>query len=729
MSIKKTVTYSLLAHINNNIEGINDLSEIFIPLVKRILFFMDKEGISKGLLNNVKCRFDKEYGLDIPFPLLKKFMSKISILKGNHQFKVHYTDGSFVMHNCSFEDYGEVLEKQNYDIKRLIQEYEKYIIAQGCDINTQPSLFEFIDTNRTELLSFLESFSDKAIKTDGFEIQAKFLSNLIYNQEAYNILKRIYLGSVISCYLECESFGQQNNLHLMLDSTVIISLLDLNNPMETDTCTRIIEMCGKLNSEIIIMDFTLEETENLLLRKADELNSAGFVEFGTDGILSSCIRRNLNKTDLQLIAGNLEKNLIELFLNRKCNYKIIKINEEHKERIKKGKIYGIIKDRFHNKDGALHDSVAIEYIYNHRQTEGVLHKKNFFDLMYWFISRDIGTANLVETSIDGFKACLTPDHLVNILWLCNPCINSKLLNDIGLTNLISNTIDEAMPKSRIFRDLNENCKKYPKVSGDELLKLAYGVATNTITTLELAEINKEAQAGKFLISLQDKIKKVEQVEEFEKNERIKEEEQHQLQMKEKEAFYEDLLSKEKSNYTRRRILDTLRLLLKETDSHIEIAISKNETDKRLYNKISKQARNEVTIVLCIYYILIGCLCYFGYKPFVENYNEAQFTYLYAIIPIIFGMGIIIVYRKKIDIHKIIEKATIRRGEKLCRRNQINIDEIKTMQEDLELMKTSNIKYESLIERIENDLITNEQIIELLKNDKSYKKILDVLMLE
>ena len=55
MEKNRVLTYSLLAFINNQ-SGIEDFSEIFIPLTKRALSKINCRGISKGLLEDVNSK-------------------------------------------------------------------------------------------------------------------------------------------------------------------------------------------------------------------------------------------------------------------------------------------------------------------------------------------------------------------------------------------------------------------------------------------------------------------------------------------------------------------------------------------------------------------------------------------------------------------------------------------------------------------------------------------------
>lgn len=79
MDMNRIVTYSLLAHINDHDKGIKDLNDIFLPLVKRVLFQLNKRGTTKGLLTELKSEVDKSYSFDIPFPILRKIITRVEI--------------------------------------------------------------------------------------------------------------------------------------------------------------------------------------------------------------------------------------------------------------------------------------------------------------------------------------------------------------------------------------------------------------------------------------------------------------------------------------------------------------------------------------------------------------------------------------------------------------------------------------------------------------------------
>ena len=167
MDKNRIVTYSLLAHINNNSVGIKDFNDIFIPLVKRTLCKMCSNGITKGILLDVKTELDKFYSLDMPFPLLKKNLHKIADefnSAENKDFQVFKNDGSFILNKYLFLEYEEIINQQEADIEAATLTYEKYLEANGYKISEQPSIFEFLDKHRLSLSNFFANKTDVSLE-------------------------------------------------------------------------------------------------------------------------------------------------------------------------------------------------------------------------------------------------------------------------------------------------------------------------------------------------------------------------------------------------------------------------------------------------------------------------------------------------------------------------------------------------------------------------------------
>ncbi len=504
MDNNRIVTYSLLAHINNNSTGIKDFNDIFIPLVKRTLSKMCSNGISKGLLKDVKSEMDKLYSLDMPFPLLKKNLQKIAEVSNSsneNEFQVFRNDGSFILHKYMFVEYEEIITQQEADIEAAKLAYEKYLEANGFLVLSQPSIFDFLDKHRVSLSDFFANKKDTTLTSD-YAIQANFINEIKGVKSLFEIIKRIYFGSIITSYLELD-FGvdSNNKLEFLLDTTFIVSLIDLHSEESTHTCKKILEICKRLGYKIFILTDTIEETQGLIYRTADNLNKNSLAQrIDTNGIYNACERLSISKTDLERIAANLETTLtgfdIYIVHNTEKFRKIGRFSDE----------FDVLKNRKNNPDGALHDATAIAYV-KEKRGKGV---KSFYDAKCWFVTDMRCESKSYLSKTDGFlPETIRPDELVNILWLSNPNVKSNEVNEIGLTRLIANAINDSLPNPRVLKEFDENVQKYAtnNIEPSDCVRVANAIANKTINNLE--QLNKIANedSDEFIIALKDLARK------------------------------------------------------------------------------------------------------------------------------------------------------------------------------------------------------------------------------
>jgi hypothetical protein len=363
MDVNKIITYSLLAHINNRYsnKSIKDLSEIFVPLVKRVIAKLYQQGITNGLIDDLKKSVDMTYSLDIPYPTLANIVQRIAReANSSDQDMVFsfYNDRSFMIKKYVFSEFEDFIVKQSTELKFLSDTYLNYLKAQNIDAKSQPSIFEFLDKNRINLSQFFANQITPHLDPS-YIYQAKFIESIKESSELYAILKRVYLGSIISTYLEVD-YGDVKNreLEFLLDTNFIVSLLDLHSEQSFHTCLKIIEQCRKCGYKLKVLNFTINETRALLNRTADGLrNLKVFEELDSDSIENACQRRKLNRTELEKIALDLEKVLIRTY-----GIHIISDKDNLKEKALASDVYKKLQSRKVNPDGALHDAIAIIYV-------------------------------------------------------------------------------------------------------------------------------------------------------------------------------------------------------------------------------------------------------------------------------------------------------------------------------------------------------------------------------
>lgn len=490
----RIITYSLLAYINNNNSGIQSSLDIFVPLIKRNLSQLKIEGISRGgSITEIKEIADKEYGLDFPIPVLKRILNVIEKEINTEEEKkiVIHNDGSFDIGKYTFDEYEDVISEQKRRIDKVENLFKDFKQTQTNDDFNTNTIFEFIEKNKYNLSKYL---SDKIVPNEkDFTIEAQFISFFKGATEIYETIKDIYLGSILSCYIEYKPEIVTNNkqVELLLDTNFIVGLLNLNTEESAHTCKTLIEIANKNKYIISILPRTIQETKNLLKNKADNFNTSYLQKkVNPEDVFNACERRNLTKTDLEKIIDNIEEKLKGYEINLiKTSFAetAIKNTKEFKEfkRIRDVEI------------SALHDAEAILYVQTKRKNTKV---KRFEDVNCWFVNNTFSnTSYPLMFDKDTQPEMIKADDLLNILWLSNPSMTKDLtsndLGNIGLSSSISLTLNKNLPKARVLKEFDDNLCKYAKdnISDEDVSNISKRITSKGLSNAEIEHINKLAQ--------------------------------------------------------------------------------------------------------------------------------------------------------------------------------------------------------------------------------------------
>jgi hypothetical protein len=483
MDNKRVAAFCLLAHINDNDSGIKNFNEIFIPIVKSALCKLNGLGIKSGQsIMEIKVKVDEVFALDIPIPILRDILNSISTNiaeDSSNEFFLH-KDGSFQMNKFLFEDFEEELVEQEEDVKEIEKIYLTYLNSIGVDPSKEASIFEYIDSNRSNLSKFFAQ-KDIAESNKDYLHQANFVNSIKGNRSVYNILKRIYLGSIIAAYLEVEIGEASKKLDLLLDTNFILGLLDLNSIESAHTCRKISEICDRLGYTKSILPFTIEETEMLIERKAESIENAFFQgALDPESIYNAAKRRNLSKTQLLQIVNNLQQKLQNDFAIR-----IIGNDEKYRSLAKYqyAEIFNFYKKLRHdNAYSALHDTTAIAYV---KEKRGKQIKGDFMKANCWFVTNTPFQLALPQSN--GYlPEIIRAEDILNFLWLSNPnvtgFIGSSELTSMGLTRLVSSTISYSLPSTKVLKDLDDNFNAFggKEITADDTIMVSSMIARKRI---------------------------------------------------------------------------------------------------------------------------------------------------------------------------------------------------------------------------------------------------------
>ena len=495
ISIKRATTYGFLALIRNSMKLINSTIDVFIPLVKKgmVKYCQMNKGVGDESISRIGAIINEEYAIEIPFSVLLELLKRIEKeVNDEGLFKIH-KDNSFLLNSFTFLDFEEELSQAVSDARLIQRVYDDFCDIYEVDKNESPTVIDFIDNNRLVLSSYISNKREQT-STD-YTIPAQFVEFCKQIPLIYNLLCNQFLGSIITCYLEFKPQDVKMNVDLLLDTNFIVSLLDLNTEESTKTCHKLMDISRSLGYTFHTMKDTIEETQSLLGHKSKNYDSAVIYKFiNREDIYSACERRGLNGVDLERISDNLEKKLQE------WGVQIIYNTDNLTGKARFSNEYSLLKSKRNTDKAALHDAKAIYYV---KMKRGKV-VNTFEDVNCWFVNNSIThdsdsdsiDALLNENRTKGLPEIIKADELLNILWLSNPQINAELANnevsDIGLTSLVSFTLNKTLPKSSVIRKLDDNIQKYrtEDVTDRDVLMLSTRIINHGLNSEQVEQLNE-----------------------------------------------------------------------------------------------------------------------------------------------------------------------------------------------------------------------------------------------
>lgn len=698
MEENKVIAYSFLAHLNNDMKG-NGFNDIFIPLVKRTLSIMSNNQKNMGQITDIKEEFNNLYKLDIPYPMLKELLKTISIeIKKNNEGSMElYKDFSYVIKEYTFDNYEETILYKKSKIEKLQEKFKCYIQENAVisQYEGELDLFKFIDRNRTKLSKVLsennlniDSISDNA------DIEMNFIKYLKKNDiELYEVLKDIYIGSIISAYIELDALKAKSEaMNFIVDTNFIISLMGLHGEENMDTCNKIVDICNRIGYKIEIADITIEETEHILNKIIDGYEKGIIERFRYNSTSNVCERNNITKTDIQYKVRNLMKFLTE----KKISIIYLKQKYKNELTIKNGEIYKQLdKIDYTDKKSILHDAIIIDYVSNKRNNGA----KKFADLKIWFLTES-KKFNEIKTKFK-YSEAINTNELVNLLWLIKPVISTDDIFKLGLSNLFAEVIEANQPSKRIIREIDSNINKYKEnISDDDIIAL--GSLVSDISLNKIKNINSQYEEVNELLKNGDY---------YEFSEKIKEMKGKQEELKQIEI---DKINKKHNEEKKNEFNNFVNILIDNKIYENSQKNLENEYRKIDINKGIEDIRNKTIDIIkriSIGLIIIVAILFIIYKNSTENIFEINFIdIMFFMIPILFST----VFNAKVFgfAENISKKINGRRYKEIEEINK-SIKEIEYNSKCLYEIKDILIKAENIEDKI-NELIVDSKYEKYLK---------------
>lgn len=610
---RRAITYSVLAHISSSAKLAKGQLDVFVPIVKKCLHHISdgKAEIKGANIREIADRIVTDWQIEIPVPVLRTILTQISkefdCDEDSKPFVLN-NDDSFWIKRFIFADFDAEIKESEHNVKELQNAYLKFCKIQNIQSEDGKGVIRFIEQHKDTLAHYLRN-SNCPDKTD-YSLPAKFIEYFKPIKPLYEEIRDLYLGATISCAIGYQFNGLKNDVTLLLDTNFIISLLDLNTPESTRTCSKLLEVCKKSGYSFLILPETKEEIQSLLEFKSRSLDKVALQKnVNKEDVFCACERRGLNSADLMRISDNIEDSLT------KFSIRILPNSTTLKNKAKFSNEYQTLKTYRNNDKAALHDAMAIMYV---REKRGGKAVKSFEKVNCWFVNNSIthdfehsAIENIIRgNSSENQPEIIKADDLLNILWLSAPSIRSEVSSDemvdIGLTTLVAHTLNKSLPKARIIRELDENIQKYKTedITDRDVYLLSVRIANNQVKDIE--ELN--TLAVKDTVEFNCRVK-----EEARKQAEIENEQREQLN-----KLYSELSNAIHSISKQSEAMVLDKEALDKQNQNLQEKLKKSESDNEAISEesgikdimIKRQRKIIFGLLAVIIAIILFVLCYF-----------------------------------------------------------------------------------------------------------------------
>lgn len=445
-------TYSLLSYIRESLgdEKRDTLAYVFIPLVKEGLSsVLSKHGFNevKGKdYTEIKTQIADIFKIDIPIPVLETILPILSREAGG-SFQL-FKDHSFIIKsqvgNSIMGDYND----QKKRIQQLERNYKLFCQGEGVEPDFD-GLISFIQDQKNRLF---DKDNNIKIEDQNYHI-SKYINTLKEKKTShYDTVCDLFLGGIISSYLNFQVNGQILDADLLIDTNFYISLINLNTEESFDTCKQLYDITVAMGFHYKILETTITQIKNLLNNRLSSFSQRNaYSVIDNADILAACERRHLNYSELQAYKDGLLSDLSKKGVTTIYKNNIPQLVNNVR---KSPDLRTLTKLRNDSVDSAFNDLLAQEYVAYKRSQVPIT---EFVDVNCWFLTNSYST-NKKELSLPVWqRKCINAADLLVLLWYANPSLNiGKEKAMLAATSLSANILKYRAikrPAERVIKEL------------------------------------------------------------------------------------------------------------------------------------------------------------------------------------------------------------------------------------------------------------------------------------
>lgn len=502
-------SYSFLAALSENETDI--YKTVYLPLFKRAISSYAAKKSSKesnsiqGTDIDIQSIILEEYGIEVPILIVRKLIKAVGASlskKERNIFKFDtFEDGkAFQFTNYNYFSTEEIYDRERRNAQALQQAFEDYLKSENLSEKNIPSFSQFIDKNKCNLSSF---FSGKNCLIH--DVEGSFMAHVNFLQHIeggyhylYQTAERIYLGSVIASFLETgvdlESKIDDNIIYY-LDTQIVLEALDLQKAEDTLPTQELLKLIRATGGKIRLLDITINEIHKIIELAINNYSKS----HPTTTVNEACVRIGKNKTWLISINGKLES-----FIKAELQVDIDGILETKMNLYSRSEDVNLLKQTRIHKSTAIHDVAAYLHVRDRREGNIRLFQK----AKYWFVTANKKLADFnISRKTNGFvNETIMPEELTSLLFLKNPQKLAKKVSQIGLNELIAQTLSEEYASKELINEIDIAIKESADLSAEDYNILFSSIAlqsTNKIQKL-LEEISDKRKFNESIHNLIEK---------------------------------------------------------------------------------------------------------------------------------------------------------------------------------------------------------------------------------
>lgn len=467
-----------LALLKVNWDKRKDYIENFVPFAAECLRLMPSAATTSA---DLQAEIVKRFGFKIPQEALKTILHRAAKRGYVYRKDRRYLKNQGKLNELNFaRSQNEALRRTKALVKKLQSFAATKYSTILTDEEAELELFSYLKHNSEQLGLLTDQMEASTPPSQSRQVVANaFVVHVVnHDPEGYDYLETVYKGAMLANALFFPSLSQIGqrfqNVSIYLDSNVLLMALGLAGEALADPYRELIDLARELGSSICCFEDTADEIRRYLTFVVVALRDKNVTSDGFSSILEHCLTTGVSPSDIEILSGNLEKELQKLgvSIRRKPSHSIPLSVAERKLEI-------LLRESMeHRTEEALHHDVDCLTAV-HRLRDGQrLREIETCRALFVSTSQRLSqiSAQFFEEHFGNTTAphCMTAQTFTTIVWLKKPV----RAQDLPMKRLVADCYAALNPSDSLwnrYRAELERLRKVDELSEDDYYQLRFSI--------------------------------------------------------------------------------------------------------------------------------------------------------------------------------------------------------------------------------------------------------------